>query len=367
MNGLNTIVNKHVHQICNIKKQHRNCVTMNIGMMSAWNLDSGCSIHAELVGREWIRMGHNLLIYSFFNSDFHGTTFIGKDESYVFRCFGTQKELDPRPILRSNFEIFVTQDLCMLPKDDLGKIFHHIKDKAKTVNVIHDAALSANPSFYQFAWDAIVCFDERYRSFLREVFPEELIHIIPFPCRPIVKGNRTEARQKLGLPLDKKILLIFGQHVKDDLEMFKIVSDLGRHYPILLLIVSVNAGKISVENIQMEVRNEAPEMARLYDYLHAADALLLHRRAEKKAVVSSTAHQCLGAGCPIIAFDSPFFEYFDDEVFKYRTAEEFEESLLQVLDGGEGVMKTLHAAEEYVKKNSAERVAKSFIELFERI
>ena len=38
---------------------------MNIGMMSAWNQDSGVSVHAELIGREWVKMGHRLSVFSF--------------------------------------------------------------------------------------------------------------------------------------------------------------------------------------------------------------------------------------------------------------------------------------------------------------
>ncbi len=341
---------------------------VKIGMMSAWNLDAGPSIHAELVGREWVKMGHDLMVYSFFRSDFHGTAFVGKDESYVARCFGTLRGLDPRPILEDNFEFFVVQDLGMLPKDELGKIFHHIKDKARAVNIIHDAELSSDASFYQFEWDAIACFNERYKSFLREVFPEELIHVIPFPCRPVVKGDRTEARRRLGLPLDKKILLIFGQHVKDDLEMIETISSLGRRYPILLLIVSIHAPtNLVVQSVQVEIRHEAPDMTNLYDYLHASDALVLHRRAEKKAVVSSTAHQCLGSGCPIIALDSPFFEDFKKEVLKYRTATEFEASLIEALEGGRKLRETIRAADEFAQKNSAEAIAKRYIELFQRL
>jgi glycosyltransferase involved in cell wall biosynthesis len=341
---------------------------MKIGLMSAWNLDAGPSVHAELVGREWIRMGHNLAVYSFHRSDFHGTTFVGEDEDYVFRCFGTQKGLDPRPILKSGFEFFIAEDLCMLPKDDLGKIFRHIRARSKTVNIMHDAELSDNPSFYQFDWDAVVCFDDRYRSFLSDVYPERMIHVIPFPCRPVSRGDKVEARRSLGLPLERRLLLVFGQHVKDDLRMLPVISRLGRDYPITLLVVSRGApDSIIAENVQIVVRRESPDVERLYCYLHAADTLLLHRETAKKAVVSSTAHQCLGSGCPIIAFDSPFFEYFDEEVLKYRCVEEFEASLTEVLTDGEKVKRSLRAAEEYVKRNSASRIAERFIELFNRL
>ncbi|MEM2942203.1 MAG: hypothetical protein QXT81_02140 [Candidatus Bathyarchaeia archaeon] len=336
--------------------------------MSAWNLDAGPSIHAELVGREWVRMGHDLTVYSFHRSDFHGTTFVGEDEEYVVRCFGTQKGLDPRPILKSGFQFFVVQDLCMLPKDDLGKIFHHIRARSKTVNIIHDAELSDDPSFYQFEWDAVVCFDDRYRSFLSDVYPEPMIHVIPFPCRPVSRKDKVEARRSLGLPLDRRLLLVFGQHVKDDLKMLPAISRLGREYPITLLVVSrAGPNSIMAENIQVELRRESPTVERLYSYLHASDALLLHRETVKKAVVSSTAHQCLGAGCPIIAFDSPFFEYFDEEILKYRSAEEFEANLTEVLTDGEKVKRSLLAAEKYVKRNSASSIAERFIELFNRL
>ncbi|MEM3430826.1 MAG: hypothetical protein QXN20_08030, partial [Candidatus Bathyarchaeia archaeon] len=110
-----------------------------------------------------------------------------------------------------------------------------------------------------------------------------------------------------------------------------------------------------------------PGIDRLYDYLHAADALILNRRADKRAVISSTAHQCLGSGCPILALDSPFFEYFKDEVIKYRTSGEFEENLIDVFEGGEKVKKSLRAAERYVEENSAERIAERYIELFRRL
>lgn len=53
---------------------------MKIGMMAAWNQTSGVSIHAEFVGREWVRAGHKLRVFSFLEEDFHGHSLIGVDE-----------------------------------------------------------------------------------------------------------------------------------------------------------------------------------------------------------------------------------------------------------------------------------------------
>jgi len=55
--------------------------------------------------------------------------------------------------------------------NELAKVFHHIRRKAKTITVIHDRMLSSNPSFYQFEWDAIVCNDKRFVEFIKKAFP----------------------------------------------------------------------------------------------------------------------------------------------------------------------------------------------------
>ena len=37
---------------------------MKIGMMCLWNAANGPSIHAELVGRAWVKSGHQLKVFS---------------------------------------------------------------------------------------------------------------------------------------------------------------------------------------------------------------------------------------------------------------------------------------------------------------
>jgi len=343
---------------------------MNIAMMSAWNTDSGVSVHAELIGREWVKMGHRLHVFSFFTSDFHGTAFVGEDEDYVVRCFTTSscsdRYLDPRPILGSDYEIFIVQDLGMLPKDELAKVFHHIRRKASTITVIHDSGPSEDPSFYQFDWDRIVCFDHRYEEFLRKYHPEERISTIPFPCHPLRRGKRHEARKKLGLPQERKILLIFGQRLKEHLPLLPVLSEMCSRLPILLLIVSQKDLDVlrGIEGIDIEIRKESPSIEVLYDYLHASDALILHRNPCDGVVVSSAAFQCLGSGCPILAADSNFFETLGDMVITYSDSREFKESLLDILQGGERFQASQRALGEFIKTNSAEVVAKEYIELF---
>lgn len=344
---------------------------MRIAMMSAWNEDSGVSVHAELIGREWLKMGHELKVFSFFTSDFHGTHIIRKDEHYVVRCFTTSTckspYLDPRPILESDFEIFIAQDLGMLPKDELAKIFHHIKRKASTVTIIHDSGPSGDPSFYQFDWDRIVCFDHRYREFLSRYHPEDRISIIPFPCHPLRRGDKSLARKKVGLPSNKKILMIFGQRLKEHLPLLPVISEVSSYLPILLLIVSQNDIEAlnEVKGVEMEIRQESPSIDRLYDYLHASDVLLLHRKPCNGVVVSSTVYQCLGSGCPILALNSNFFETLGDVVVTYTSFDDFQVKLFDVLQRGETYQASQRAADEFLKQNSAEIIARTYLEHFQ--
>jgi hypothetical protein len=346
---------------------------MKIGMMGGWNLDSGASLLAEQIGRPWVEEGHDLTVFTFYNYAFHGTQITGVDEEYVIRCFTvsgyTPNTLNPVPFLTTDYDIFVVQDLGMLPKDLLGKIFHRIKKKAKTVNVIHDGKLAEDPAFYQFDWDAIVCFDERYKSFLAKAYDPDKIHIIPYPCYPPAKGDKGEARKKLGLPPAKKIVFCFGPAANAAIEVVPAIAGLTKDYPILLLVTTkdktgiLEFGKLQKQGImEIELREEAPDIKRLYDYLHASDAFILNKESASHVVVSSTVLQCLGSGCPIVARDSNFVEYLDKEVMKYSGEEELKKKLCSIFDESKEYKTTMNAAEEYVKKKSTQ--AKLYIALF---
>jgi glycosyltransferase involved in cell wall biosynthesis len=344
---------------------------MKIAMMSAWNEDSGVSIHAELIGREWVKMGHDLKVFSFFTHDFHGSAIVGKDEDYVVRCFTTSGSkapyLDPRPILEADFDIFVTQDLGMLPKDSLGKIFHLIQRKASTLTVIHDNGPSPDPSFYQFDWDRIVCFDHRYEEFLKKYHPEDKICMIPFPCMPLRRGDKKAVREKLGLPQGKKIILIFGQRLKEHLPLWALIREVTSYFPCLLLIVSqkdINLLK-GLGMVDMEIRQESPSIERLYDYLHASDVLIAHRSPCNGVVVSSMAYQCLGSGCPILASNTNFFKTMKEVVVRYSDFEEFKANLIDILTQGEKFRASQSALEAFLELNSSEAIASRYINLFE--
>lgn len=345
---------------------------MKIGMMAAWNQTSGVSIHAELIGREWAKAGNKLRVFSFLEEDFHGHSLIGVDEGYVIRCFGTPNRsnyLDAIPFLREDYDFFVVQDLGMLPRNKLALIFPSIKRKAKTILVTHTNKLRDDPSFYQFDWDIIVCFDYRYKNFLKEVYPEDKIYIVPFPCHPWIEGDKEEARRKLKLPLDEKIIFVFGQKWRNMLDTVPAIMELSKEYPLLLLIFSGAQRVYGFERLRgkIDIRKEILEQKRIYDYLHSADAMIFGKHSAEGAVLSSTAHLVLGSGCPIIARDSNFFELMNKEVLKYTDLKEFRECVVSTFEKDKRYERCKKAAKEYTQKNSSEKIAGDLIALFKKL
>ncbi len=347
---------------------------MKIAMMSRWNIPCGVSIHAELVGRAWVEMGHNLEVlapkeWENYQSDI--------DESFVKRCYRLPKPdrkegyfFDPEPFLNMDAEIFVVQNLEILPMEDLLKIYPIIKNRAKTVFVVHEGKPPKDPTFYKFEFDAMVCFDERYKRFLEKIYPEEKIYIIQYPCHPIMHGNKIEARKRLGLPLDKKVIFNYGIGVYRHLHLLPTIKHVNEKYPLILLTMTHIQDWYelfeAVKSIYpfIDLRKGDIPIKELYTYLHASDALLVHKDSAEAIVVPSTAFLCLGSGCPILAYNTNFFEVFDQEVIKYS---ELESALKEVFEGNERVKKTLENAERFVRANSSFEIAKKFIELFESL
>lgn len=352
---------------------------MKIGMIGAWNTDSGASIHAELVGRAWREMGMDLQVFTFYRHSYHGTALTKgarEEEDYVHRCFTVYGDphplIDTKPILEYDFDIFVAQDLGMLPMRHLLDIFPELHKKSKTVNVVHDGELSKKPEYFRFDWDQVVCFDDRYYDFLEHAYPEGKLSIIPYPSCPLRPGNKKEARKKLGLPQDRKIVLMFGQAAEKAVNTTMALDRLKEKYnPMLLLVTEVERvlegfNRIKEKaDIDINIVEESPDLEHLYDYLHAADCMIYNKPSMPIVVVGSTVSQCMGSGCPILALESNFVYSFNREVIKYRDFYELEDDLVDVFEKGPKFKAQQRAIVDYLADKAAEPTAKKFLELFE--
>ena len=340
---------------------------MHIAMMTVWNTDSGVAVHAEPIGKAWREMGHDVTIFSHIEDDYHGEGFTREDEDYVIRCLGTQRTnfLDPRPILTTDFDILVVQDLRMLPVENLARIFPLIKSRARTVHVVHENRLPQEPWFYQFTWDGVAYFDER-QDFLKELYPDA--KLIPFPCFPIRRGDQMEARRKLNLPLDKKIIYTFCRRGYEP--FLRDLNEDLKGEAILLFVVPLNYQMVEKQRVPpwMIIREEEVLSEEKFDdYLFASDAAILHKfQSLYLGVVSSTAFQALGTGCPILVPGlSDYFRPLENEVIHYHDVQDLNEQLVDLLlRNGEKRRYVLDLADGFCSVNSPQIIAKRFIDFF---
>jgi len=353
---------------------------MKIAMMTRWNVPSGQSAHAEPLGRAWLEMGHKLKVFAPKGIDL--MLIQQEDEPFVHRCYmldlwDERKRsnffFDPRPFLEEDYEIFLVEMAELMPMPELLGIFPEIKRKAKTVLVVHEVGLPQDPDWYKFDWDAIVCFDARYKEFMAKAFPEAKMVIIPYPCNPPLHGDGRQARICLDLPLDKRIVFAYGFNIAHNhTDLFPVMERLSRDYPLLFLLLTHHGEMLESGPDFLLLRDEMPTVERLYTYLHAADAYVYYVRIGEAKIygvgVSSTVATCLGAGRPILVPGyCNFFDLSGKEVIKYSDLRELEKRLREVFGGDDSVKESLVAAEEYATGNSSREIAVQFIELFSEI
>ncbi|MCK4398487.1 MAG: hypothetical protein KAV25_05790 [Methanophagales archaeon] len=347
---------------------------MKIAMMSRWNATCGISAHAELVGRDWVKK-HDLTVFAptlESARDRHHNPIEKEDEDFVIRGYeqpeaiGKSGWIDER-LWKEDYDVLVIQGLELLPIPTLLEIFPKIE--AKKVLVWHGGRLPEYEDFYKLNFDAIVCFDFRFKNMLREKYPEEKIHIIPFPCRPVVKveGDKKGARDELGIPCDKTILFSFGKQPLYEYEDYLwLANELKEKYDLKYLVIR-SYGDIPPKTDFLEVRRCRPEYEEICKYLHASDICLLPKWEAETIVVSSTVFQCLGALIPIVVPAVKHVELLDKEVLKYKNRADLKEEVVRVLEDEEFRKEVLKHAEQYVRKNSAGKIAENFINLFEDI
>ena len=350
---------------------------MKIAMMAPWNVACGVSIHAELVSREWVKAGHELKVFA---PREEGKLPTARDEPFVSRCYSMRRSpkltvkdlwLDPKPFLEFDCDFFVVQNLELLPIYELIKISSQIKGKAKAILVIHEGNRSCfSEQHLAFDWDAIICFDERYKKEFSQVFPAEKIYIIPYPAHPMMLGDKVAAREKLNIPQDQKVVFSYGIWFQNRLPVLTALQELSKEIPFKYLAVIHETPPEGLQAISeaksrysfLEVREEALPLEKLYTYLHASDVHLLWKFSEDPhLLVCYSAYLTLGSGCPIVINASGYARDLGEEVFKFKDLDDLQKILAHILDGEKPCLK---AVEDFMSRNEASKVATQFIELF---
>ena len=343
---------------------------MKIGIMAAWNTNSGVAMHAEPIGKAFQKMGHKIKVFSFLKTDYHGEGITAKDESFVHRCFGTRtgtETFDSVPFLDTEMDVLMVEDLGMLPVDKLANIIPTLQTKTKVIHVAHENKMCPHSWFYKINWDKVVYFDHR-QDFLKKIYPDA--EYIPFPCYDIRSASKIAARKRLKLPLDKKIIYCFG--LRGYQTYYLDLPPKLKKNAILLHIVPKGyqmLEEVTPTNWRIVRKTDALTSKDFDDYLYAADAVVMHKFTSRfHAVLSSTVYQALGAGCPIfVPSQSDFFHDWTNEVIHYRDITALNKQLLGLLASKKKREKLQANAHQFVESHSPKVIAEKYIDLFERL
>ncbi|RLF40174.1 MAG: glycosyltransferase family 1 protein [Thermoplasmata archaeon] len=345
---------------------------MKIGFLSRWNATCGVSMHAELIGRELLRKGHEVKVFAPYkesaNKWWHHRI-VKDDEDFVVRCY---YELDPKTmdgggidekkILDEDFDVLIVESYNSIPYRDVEEIAKKLKGEGRSVTlVVHEGAKEDMRYSSLDIFDATFVFDERYVKMLSGYGGN--IHVIPYPCHPPSPSKREFSKDDL-------IFFSFGRQPPKEYDDFiKALDDLESKYDFTYRIVRSD-GLLPIERkwlVQHQVRLKDNE--EVYDYLHMSDIHLLPKGNTRKVVVSSTLCQCIGSLVPTVVPNTRHFEMLPDEkpVVIYKDVEDLERKISMIIENDGYREKLKIAAARYAGENSSSRIADKFLQVLRKV
>jgi len=353
-------------------------IKLKIGMISRWNATCGVSVHAELIGREWVRMGHELKIYAPLiesaSRDWHHKLIESKDEPWVTRCYWEPSEgdfgwINPEPILRDNPEILVIQSHVKLPTGNLAEITRKVK--AKIIAIIHNTSSDEVINLLKARIDVMVVFDERY---IREVLSphgvdRSRIRIIPYPCPNI----KVERKSKPSFARGKYLFFSFGrQPPREYMDFINVLRELKRKHDLLYWIVRSNSPLSLDESWIIQLRRRLT-LEELLNKIAMADLHLIPKGTTNRVVVSSTVYQTIVAPTPIIIRDSRYVEDIPTDnqgfgpVVKYSSTRDLRNKIEVLIEDKNAWMRVIREAQKFAEEHNSRKIALMFIELFKEL
>ncbi len=166
---------------------------MRVAIVSRWNAACGVSLHAELVGRALIEMGHEVLVLAptleSASRDWHHLP-LSTDEDYVVRCYaeewGGGGWFKCSMLLEWEPDLVVVEGYRGLPTAQMRDTLKRLHERGSTIIlVLHAGDADEAFSLLQLPLDYVVVFDHRW---VREVlFPYRdqvcgRVRIVPYPC-----------------------------------------------------------------------------------------------------------------------------------------------------------------------------------------
>ena len=192
----------------------------------------------------------------------------------------------------------------------------------------------------------------------------------PIDTRIYKRGNKQEARQRLGLPLDKKLILFASQRVTNVNKGMDYLIEACRQLQISDAAVVILGGH--AEEVVSQLSLEAYPLGyvndeqRIVDVYHAADVFVLPSLSEN---LPNTIMEAMACGVPCVGFKvGGIPEEIDHRrngyVADYRSAEDLARGICWILTEADYEELSKNAVQKVVQNYSQQSVALKYLDVY---
>lgn len=191
-------------------------------------------------------------------------------------------------------------------------------------------------------------------------------------------GDRSEAREKLGLPSDKKILLMGAARIDDPVKGFPLLKEILTVLPpeiqkegLLVLFGELKEVRLQDEGLALPFLHlgTVSDPGILADLYRAADATLSTSHYE---TFGQTLSEALSCGCPVVSFDNGGQKDIVDHrkngyLARYADVRDFARGIEWILCHPEPAALAENARKKVFDTFAVEKVAAQYIRLYESL
>ena len=192
----------------------------------------------------------------------------------------------------------------------------------------------------------------------------------PIDTRIYKKGDKQEARQRLGLPLDKKLILFASQRVTNVNKGMDYLIEACRQLQISDAAVVILGGH--AEEVVSQLSLEAYPLGyvndeqRIVDVYHASDVFVLPSLSEN---LPNTIMEAMACGVPCVGFKvGGIPEEIDHRrngyVAEYRSAEDLARGICWILTEADYEELSKNAVQKVVQNYSQQSVALKYLDVY---
>lgn len=366
---------------------------MRIAFVTTYGVKCGIATYTEHLAQQLVKE-HEVTIFAEDYLDNVQPDF--KTDLTIIRCFNRNS-----PDLRLSEALPAYQPDVVHIQHEYG-IFKNLRDtlaqvgaqyKGRTIITLHAVVALQGAFDLQDCADCFIVHNEYGKRFLVETEGVDgaRIKVIPHGTVLLPQFPIAEARLRLGLPLDRKIILShsFFERRKNIDKIIKAVAEL-RHE---LALYYVHGGglrphsrrlansqqylnsclrlikELSVNSEVLIIDRFVPE-EELWYYLNAADVIIVLGESAYPKISASGVMHTVVPGKPVIAYDdvTKYAEFPDETFYKVKIEENsLKQAIRDVLSNPELASRLAQNLLQYARATSWDKIAQEHVELYKSL